>query len=56
MRRINKTIPPVAVILIAALLMVHPRVVAQQDDQATFRTGTRLLFFIAASSTARAAW
>lgn len=43
MRRINKTILPIAVILIAALLMVHPRVAAQQDDQATFRTGTRLV-------------
>lgn len=43
MRRINKTILPIVVILIAALLMVHPRVAAQQDDQATFRTGTRLV-------------
>lgn len=43
MRQINRTILSVLLVALAALLLSHPRIAAQQDDQTTFRTGTRLV-------------
>ncbi len=43
MRRINRTIISTLLVILAGLLLSHPRIAAQQDDQATFRTGTRLV-------------
>jgi VWFA-related protein len=43
MRQINRTILSVLLVALAALLLSNPRIAAQQDDQATFRTATRLV-------------
>jgi len=43
MRQINRTILSVLLVALAALWLSNPRIAAQQDDQATFRTGTRLV-------------
>ena len=43
MRQINRTVLSILLVAIAALVLSNPRIAAQQDDQATFRTGTRLV-------------
>lgn len=43
MRQINRTIFSILLVALAALLLSYPRIAAQQDDQTTFRTGTRLV-------------
>lgn len=43
MRQINRTILSVLLVALATLLLSYPRIAAQQDDQTTFRTGTRLV-------------
>jgi Ca-activated chloride channel homolog len=43
MRQINRTILSVLLVALAALLLSNPRIAAQQDDQTTFRTATRLV-------------
>jgi len=43
MRRINRTILSTLLVILAGLMLSYPRIAAQQDDQATFRTGTRLV-------------
>ena len=47
MRRINRTVLSILLVAVAALLLSDPRVAAMQDDQATFKTGARLVVLYA---------